>query len=46
MGLGGFPLLPLIRMMLVKKELNKEFRTSSMTTILENMVIFGMKDTI
>lgn len=46
MGLGGFPLLPLIRMMLVKKELKKEFRTSSMTTILENMVIFGMKDTI
>ena len=36
MGLGGFPLLPLIRMMLVKKELKKEFRTSSMTTILEN----------
>ncbi|MGZ0925076.1 hypothetical protein ACXOK9_03055 [Streptococcus thermophilus] len=37
---------PMIRMMLVKKELKKEFRTSSMTTILENMVIFGMKDTI
>ena len=31
MGLGGFSLLPLIRMMLVKKELKKEFRTSSMT---------------
>lgn len=41
-GIGRLPLLLLIRMMLTKKE----FRTSSMTTILESMVIIGMEDII
>ena len=44
MGIGRLPLLPLIRILL--KERTKEFRTSSMTTILENMEIIGMEDTI
>ena len=41
-GIGRLPLLPLIRILLTKKE----FRNSSMTTKLESMEIIGMASTI